>query len=43
MANLNCNTSNGDTRKAYTCMMEQLIPLHFLQLLIMSVQASGHL
>nr|DAN15126.1 MAG TPA: hypothetical protein [Caudoviricetes sp.] len=35
--------ANGDTRKAYTCMMEQLILLHFLLLLIMSVQAFGHL
>nr|DAX80207.1 MAG TPA: hypothetical protein [Caudoviricetes sp.] len=35
--------TNGDTRKAYTSMMEQLILLHFLLLLIMSVQAFGHL
>nr|DAT15324.1 MAG TPA: Toxin Ibs, type I toxin-antitoxin system [Caudoviricetes sp.] len=34
--------TNGDTRKAYTCMMEQLILLPFLLLLIMSVQAFGH-
>nr|DAP03487.1 MAG TPA: hypothetical protein [Caudoviricetes sp.] len=35
--------TNGDTRKVYTCMMELLILLHSRRLLIMSVQAFGHL